>query len=646
MALKRMRALAGFTLAALSCAGAVYAADVYVPGSKADPRLRAVAYETAAQKNLTALTELLQLRGARELGELPPDYQWQLAQAYVNFGMGSRAQVLYRNLAESAPDAEQLARARLKLAEFQYERGYWEEARATLYAMREKLPDSVVDDWQDQLSRVLLAEGRYGDAIEVLTDLKNANRQSEYTRYNFGVALVNNGDLKKGREVIDRVGRLRPENIETLALRDRANLALGWHYLRTELAKNAKEAFYRIRSAGPYSNRALLGLGWAELAPGGKTATRDIPDDLTPFSTFATLGGLLRPGFLNRDSSSPGAGKFKLDNISPEEAAALQRALAAWVELIARDPLDPAVQEAYLAIPYSLDRLGAHTEALQYYEKAVEHLEQNRQRLDIAMANLKKGVMVETVVRRDMGAESGWQWKLKDLADTPETYYLQNLIAEHRYQEALKNYRDIRLMARTVDAWGARLTALELTHAAKATEDVSPGQLFVRAKEGWVEPWRNIKIQLRLEEELSPPGTTEAPIANRADTPIELTLAPPPARFNGPLERISDLRSRMVNLRELIATAGGEEAKTLETLGTKELQGQKKQVEKYLVEARFALARLYDRQTNPETAKQAEKKPEPEEKGSLFNRFLNLFGSSDKTSRVKEEQKGKKEGGK
>ncbi|HVT36580.1 MAG TPA: hypothetical protein VHE37_13410 [Nevskiaceae bacterium] len=626
----------------LLAAGAAHAAEVYVPGAKNDPRLRSVAYEAAAQKNLTALTELLELRGERDLGDLPPDYQWQLAQAYVNFGMGTRAQTLYRNLAETAPDNDQLAKARLQLAEFQYERGYWEEARATLYSMREKLPDSAVIRWQDLLSRVLLAEGRYSDAIEVLTGLKNADRQSEYTRYNYGVALINNGDLKNGREVIDRVGRLRPEDVETMSLRDRANLALGWHYLRAELASNARDAFYRIRSAGPYSNRALLGLGWAELAPGGKTHTRDIPDDLTPFSTFATLGGLLKPGFLNRDSSAAGPREFRLDNISPVEAAALRRALAAWVELIQRDPLDPAVQEAYLAIPYSLDRLGAHTEALQYYEKAVEHLEQNRQRLDVAMANLKKYTMVETVVRRDANTESGWQWKLKDLADTPETYYLQNLIAEHRYQEALKNYRDIRLMARVLDTWKSRLTALELAHAAQGGEDVSPEVLFVRAKEGWVEPWKHINIQLRLDTELSPPGITEAPFKSPADVPVELNLAPVPARFNGPSERIEELRARMANLRELIATAGGQEAQILQDLGTKELMGQKKQVEKYLVEARFALARLYDRQLNPEKAKA---EPQPEKKEGLFNRFLHLFGGSDDTARTHESEQ-KKGGGK
>ncbi len=633
MAMKpaRLACLAG---AALLAAGTAYAADVYAPGSKSDPHLRSVAYLTAAQKNLSALTELLQLRGGRDSGDLPAEYQWQLAQAYVNFGMGTRAQGLYRNLAETSPDPVQLARARLRLAEFQYERGYWEEARATLYSMREKLPDDVVDEWQDQLSRVLLAEGRYRDAVEVLAELKNANRQSEYTRYNYGVALVNNGDIKKGRETISRVGRLRPDNVENLALRDRANLALGWHYLRAELANNAREAFYRIRSAGPYSNRALLGLGWAELAPGSKAAVKDIPDDLAPFSTFASLGGLLRPGFLNRDTSKLGLGQFRLDNISPEEASALRRALAAWVELIQRDPLDPAVQEAYLAIPYSLDRLGAHTEALQYYEKAVEHLEQNRQRLDFAMTKLKKNTMVETVVRRDSGSEAGWQWKLKDLADTPETYYLQTLIGEHRYQEALKNYRDVRLMARTLDAWGERLNSLQLAHAATSAEDVSPEQLFVRAKEGWVEPWRNIKIQLRMEEELSPPGTTEGRMTQVADSPIELQLAPAPARFNGPAERIADLRTRMGNLRALVATAGGEEARILQELGTKELLGQKKQVEKYLVEARFALARLYDRQLNGESRKPEAGKP-AEEKKSLFNRFLNLFGSSDKTSRDK-----------
>lgn len=620
------------------------ATDLYTPGEGSDPRLRNAFYLAGDQRHFSALTELLQMNPGGDFTKMPPDYQWLLAQAYVDFGMRSKAEAIYRNLAITTIDHGLLARSRLRLAELQYQRGYYDEARKTLYGMREKMPDDVVLYWQDLLARVLMADGRYGEAVEVLTDLKNGDQQSPFTRFNLGVALINDGQVQKGRDVIDRIGKQRPTDLETLALRDRANLTLAWNFLTANQGGTAKPIFYRIRSQGPYSNRALLGLGWAELAPKGERQSREIPEDLTPFSTFATLGGLLRAGFLDRENVKRANARYKLDNIAPDEQDALQRAMVAWVELISRDPMDPAVQEAWLAIPYSLDRLGAHTQALQFYEQAVAQLEQNRQRIDLALVSIRKGVMVETIVRRDIDAESGWEWKLKDLPDTPETYYLQSLLAEHRFQEALKNYRDVRLMARDLDAWKTRLTTLELQYVARGENEEPPQTLFKRAKEGWVEPWKGINIELRAETGLSAPGAFDAPFAAPALPQLKLTLGATPKRFNGPYERIQDLKARIGNLRELLATAGAEQSRLLQDMASKELAGQKKAIEKYLVEARFALARLYDR-----VLKETGGEPPAAEKAAgregLITRLLNILGAGgDDSASAETAPKPKKDG--
>src|SRR3546814_20076920 len=90
-------------------------------------------------------------------------------------------------------------------------------------------------------------------------------------------------------------------------------------------------------------------------------------------------------------------------------------------------------------------KLGAHTQALQYYEKAVGILENARKRMNEAMVSIKQGRMVETIVRRDLDSEAGWDWILHDLPEGPETCFLQNMHADHRFQEALEHYRDIRI---------------------------------------------------------------------------------------------------------------------------------------------------------------------------------------------------------
>jgi tetratricopeptide (TPR) repeat protein len=585
-----------------------FAADLYAPGTAADPRVRTAHYLDRDDRHFSALVELRLLDPADDPGRMPAEYQWRLAENYLAFGMRDRAEAVYRQLAAASADPLLIARARLRLAEFEYERGYLAEARATLYRMRESLPSTVIEDWQDLLSRVLLAEGRYSEAVEVISDLDNARKQSFYTRYNLAVALINDGRAPQGQTVLDRVGRMTPTTKEELALRDRANLSLGWHFLQSQQGGTAKPVFSRVRVEGPFSNRALLGLGWAELAPQGARVLRaevgdEAQTEASPFSTFSTLGVLLRPGFMEDDVfKRAGLRNFRFSKVKQGEEEALRKALVPWVELISRDPMDPAVLEAWLAIPFSLDRLGAHTQALQYYEKAVETLEVSRKRMDEAIVSIRQGRMVETIVRREVDSEAGWDWKLLDLPDAPETYFLQSLLAEHRFQEALKNYRDLRLMSRNLDTWEQRLNTIETQLSDDKRPAPAAGDLLARARQDWVEPWRGLKIRLRNETSLAAPGSYQQSLVPPSSTMAELTLAPLPEKFVGGYESAQKLRARLANLRGLVSNASDEQSRLLQAMATKELEGQKKQIERYLVEARFALARLYDRQRKGELA--------------------------------------------
>jgi len=592
-----------FLLAAVMSASAAHAADVYTPGSKDDPNVKAAQYQNDEGRYFSSLIELLRMSSESKLSD---EARWLLSEDYLSFGMGNKSEALYREIAQTTTDQLTLGRARLRLAEFDYQRGYLDEARSTLLKMQEKLPKQLVEQWQDLLSRVLMAQGRYNEAVSVLTNLDNASRQTQYTRFNLGVALINNGRAPQGRDLLDRVGRMRVMTSEDLALRDKANLTLGWHFLHNQLGGSAKAIFERVRSEGPYSNRALLGLGWAELAPrGAKQEHSSVADadDRPFFSSFSTLGVLLRPGFIDNDIfKRAGMRNFRLEKLGKTEEAALKRALVAWVTLINRDPMDPAVQEGWLAIPYSLNKLGAHTQALQFYEKAVDQLEANRKRADVAMSSIKQNLMVDRIVRDDLNAESGWEWKLKDLPDAPETYYLQSLLAEHRFQEALKNYRDTQMMARNIDGWQKRIVAMETANQSPERANVATDVLVKHATEDWTPPWKesNPPAELRSEEALSVPGAYDTPAASPTTTPQVELASGTPANAQGDREKIDALKTRLVTLQKSLADASDAQSKILQTLAINELTGQKKQIEKYLVEARFALARLYDRQMKGE----------------------------------------------
>ena len=56
---------------------------------------------------------------------------------------------------------------------------------------------------------------------------------------------------------------MEPVNSEQLALRDLANLSLGFKQLRLGQPEPALQSLSRVRLEGPLSNQALLAAGWA-----------------------------------------------------------------------------------------------------------------------------------------------------------------------------------------------------------------------------------------------------------------------------------------------------------------------------------------------------------------------------------------------
>ena len=198
-------------------------------------------------------------------------------------------------------------------------------------------------------------------------------------------------------------------------MRDRANLALGFAYLQANQPDRARAPLARVRLNGPYSNKALLGIGWADVALG------DYRGALTP-----------------------------------------------WLELRGRDVLDAAVQESYLAVPYAFAKLNANAQSAEYYEGAVVSFDAENGRLDAAITGIEQGDLLRQVLSQQQPgaaanppAPHGWFRDLKQLPATPESPYLYAMLAGHDFQEGVKNYRDLVYMSGTLERWGDSMAAFE-----------------------------------------------------------------------------------------------------------------------------------------------------------------------------------------
>lgn len=207
------------------------------------------------------------------------------------------------------------------------------------------------------------------------------------------------------------------------ALRDTLLLILGYRDLAALKLGDARAVFSRVGSPGAGTDAALLGLGWTYVYPEKSKGSKQkqAADDrrVKRFELF--------------DSSRTVA--------TGARAVALRRALVPWQELIGRNPLDPAVQEGMVAIPYALDHLGAFDDALDYRVRAIAMLE----RIDQALKRSRTDGSIDTFIdAASHPASRPWfdtlpqdKWWLRDSVDPPRAFYWHDVLEDDGVMLAL-----------------------------------------------------------------------------------------------------------------------------------------------------------------------------------------------------------------
>jgi hypothetical protein len=365
------------------------------------------------RKDFESLTRLLAYEHWSRMPHHEDEARLLAGGMYLDLGMHNEAGQIFESVLTRDVPTGVRNRAWFYLANVWYARGYLDKAEEALRKIQGRMSPDLEAQKELLYGNVLMHEGRFDEAIQLLSGWRGEQPWSAYARFNLGVALVRAKRLNDADPFLSGVGNMLPSTTELAALRDRANLALGYAYLQADEPARARAPLSRVRLNGPYSDKALLGLGWAESALGD-----------------------------------------------------YQAALTPWMELRHRNVLDSAVQEAYLAVPYAFSKLNANAQSAEYYESAVNSFEAENGRLDGAIASIKKGDMLSRVLGKDAvqdeeGAHYGWFWQLKNLPDAPESRYLYTVLAGHDFQEGLKNYRDMVYLSGTLEQRDGDMVAFE-----------------------------------------------------------------------------------------------------------------------------------------------------------------------------------------
>jgi len=270
------------------------------------------------------------------------------------------------------------------------------------------VPPKISDDLAFLRAQILMANGRFAEAARILRDLQDAESLEGFSTYNLGIALLKDGKEPEGRQYLDRTGQIDSNDALTLAIKDKSNLVLGSKLLEEKNYEGAKEVLDRVRLNGPFSNRALLGSGWADAFQG-----------------------------------------------------CFERALVPWSTLVTREVTDASVQEAMLAAPYAYGKLDVYSKAAVMYGSALEKFSTEIDKLGASIKSIREGHFLRALVREELKQDANWVVKLRELPQTPETYYLLELMASHDFQESLKNYLDLEQLRKKLETWEGDLDAFE-----------------------------------------------------------------------------------------------------------------------------------------------------------------------------------------
>jgi tetratricopeptide (TPR) repeat protein len=533
---------------------------------------------------------------------------------YLSLGQHREAREIFeRLLADPETPADVKSRAWFYLGKLLYASGEYEQSDRALRQSAGTLPEELEAERRLLIAQGLLYRKRYDQAIAELSNWQGPRYWLLYGQFNLGVALVRAGQAERGLALLDTVGSIETKWPELMALRDKANLAIGYARLQAGEPAAARTALERVRLSGPQSSKALLGAGWADAA-----------------------------------------------------ARQYEAALLPWQELQGRNLLDAAVQESFLAVPYAYAELGAMAQAVEYYERAIAAYDAERVRIGESIDAIRSGDLLAAAMKSPGDGREGWFAQLATLPDSPESRYLYHLLAGHEFQEGLKNYRALDAMGQNLSAWAlslgafsdmvetrrlafeqklpaadARLATVDVTtingrrdalqgefeaavgardvtalatdaereqldlldavdaelaqHAGDASYDearekarLSRGVLMWKLDAAWkVRSWQASRALRDLNASVYDARTRETASGRAREGAPERNAALG--------ARVGTLEPRVDALTLRVENAKGAQAKRLADIAVRELEDQRKRLDEYSIQARYALATIYDR---------------------------------------------------
>jgi lipopolysaccharide biosynthesis regulator YciM len=572
-----------------------------------------VLFQYYCGQELEALTELEAFSQWQRMPHHEHDADLLAGGLYLELGIHNEAGARFERLLTPDVPAGVRNRAWFYLAKIWYERGYYDRAEQAIGRIQGDLGPELEAERVHLLVNALMREQRYDDAIALLKGWHGPADWMAYAGFNLGVALVRAGRLAEADPILTQVGTLDVRREELLNLRDKANLALGFAYLQANQSDKARVPLERVRLNGPYSSRALLGDGWARAALG------DYRGALTPWLELRKRN-LLDAAVQESYLAVPYA--YSKLNAGAQSADYYETALQSFADESGN--LDRAIDQIHEG--HMLDELLGEDKDARYgwfwQLKALPDSPQSRYLYTVLADNDFQAGLKNY---RDMAYLSR---TLRHWDESMDAFGAMIDTRRRAYAERLPRADALLASDRLSQLNGNRTAVGSQLDAAETGDEVaSLGNPTERAQ------WASVA---RLEEQLAslPPGPErdetrdklhlikgvlywrldasfkarayqEQRVLREIDTALEelqnrwvrvqqarTTVPSDTDEFAG---RIAALAARVQAMRELLAQTSQQQSHYLDDVAESELRAQKERLDAYAVQARFALADIYDR---------------------------------------------------
>ena len=367
-------------------------------------------YVAAEGDQLKAMATLMLAEEDNALSKEADLTRLYLADALNGQGLVQEASQYYLLIGNNSAAKQRLRdTAWLHYAKLKHELGEHDAAMKALQNIQKSLSDTQESEAAIIKAHALLAAGKINEAVDAVPgSIKHDSLWTLYQRYNLGNLLLGEHNNKYGAAVLHKLSEIDTEkHPELAALKDQANLTLGFSLLKISKASKARSYLQQVRLNNLMSNMALLGMGWS---------------------------------------------------YAIEEE--YERALVYWIELYNRPLSSTYRYESALAIPYAFGQAHAFNQSVSYYKAALDRFAGDSVTMSAAKAALSSPRFV-ALISSTANDETGWINNWQPDASAPESQFVPLFMDSPEFQLALKEYRALLQLNSYVVAMSSEIMAQE-----------------------------------------------------------------------------------------------------------------------------------------------------------------------------------------